>query len=69
MPVIWHDAIGQDPHRNPLLGLCQDSLERMVIAWSAEYYPSVIGPVQNVENQVCRRCSSGTPHGCLDTSK
>ncbi len=63
VPVVGHDAVGQEPGPRAFERLFQDPLERLIVLVALEDgYPG-IGAVQDMENQAPLVSSSRSSHG------
>src|SRR3990167_5467588 len=62
MPVIGHQAVGEDPHGHSLTRLRQHPLEGGIIAVFLEQRAPAIRAIEHVIDQVAWRGAEGTAH-------
>ena len=52
MPVVWHDAVGQESHRHACTGLHQYALKRSVVPVVLKQRPAGVRPIEHVIDHV-----------------
>ena len=62
MPVVGHDAVGQQAAAEALLGRGQDALEGLVVARLVEEAQAAVGPVEGVINEARFGGTAGAAH-------
>src|ERR1051325_2720295 len=62
VPVVWHEAPGQNAHRVLLLCRRKDPLERQVVTGGFEDGAPTIRPIERVINDAARCLPARPPH-------
>ncbi len=57
MPVVGHDAVGEDPHRHACVRLAKHALKRLEVRWLFKDRQARIGAIEDVINNVAGRGS------------
>jgi hypothetical protein len=52
VPVIWHDAVGEQAYREATQRLGEDLEERFEVGWALEQGHALDGPVQDVKHEL-----------------
>src|SRR5688572_6505540 len=65
MPMIWHHAPGEDPHRHSLLYFGEHTLKRQVVAVVMEDAAFTVCAVEDVIHEPSRRSAQRPCHGPL----
>ena len=62
MPVVRHDAVGENSHRRACVRLAKHALKRLEVSWLLKNRQTRVGPIEDVVDNVAGCSSQWSPH-------